>query len=107
MEFIFMLTHHDVTIPNALEVYDEVRDLPLRYVGFKDVGQSVERLTELARRIHADRREAMLEVVSENADDELRSIQAAPAIGVDWVLGGTHLDAALRLLDGYNVRYCP
>ncbi|SRR6266550_8565290 len=102
-----MLTHHDATIPNALEVYDEVRDLPLSYVGFKDVGQPVERLTELARRIHADGREAMLEVVSENADDELKSIDAARSIGVDWVLGGTHVEAALALLDGRDLRYCP
>jgi hypothetical protein len=107
VEFIFMLTHHDATIPNALEVYDEVRDLPLRYVGFKDVGQPVARLAELARRIHADGREAMLEVVSENAADELKSIDAAWSIGVDWVLGGTHVGAALALLDGRDLRYCP
>src|SRR5436190_379507 len=31
MEFIFMLTHHDATVSNALEVYDEIRDLPLLY----------------------------------------------------------------------------
>lgn len=107
MEFIFMLTHHDATIPEALAVYDEIRDLPLRYVGFKDVGQPVTVLKELAGRIHADGREAMLEVVSENAQDELRSIAAAAEIGVDWVLGGTHVDDALALLDGSDMRYCP
>ena len=102
-----MLTHHDATVSNALEVYDEVRDLPLRYVGFKDVGQPIATLTELARRIHADGREAMIEVVSEHGDDELRSIGAATQIGVDWVLGGTHVDDALALLDGSGLRYCP
>jgi hypothetical protein len=107
MEFIFMLTHHDATVSNALEVYDEVRDLPLRYVGFKDVGQPLETLTELARRIHADGREALIEVVSERREDELRSISAATQIGVDWVLGGTNVDDALELLDGTGLRYCP
>jgi hypothetical protein len=107
VEFIFMLTHHDATVPDALEVYDEIRDLPLRYVGFKDVGQPTSTLKELARRIHADGREAMIEVVSERADDELRSIAAAADIGVDWVLGGTHVDEALALLDGAALRYCP
>jgi hypothetical protein len=107
VEFIFMLTHHDVTVPDALEVYDAIRDLPLRYVGFKDIGLPVEQLTELARRIHDDGREAFLEVVSENAEDELRSVAAAQTIGVDWLLGGTHVDDALTLLDGGGPRYCP
>lgn len=106
-EFIFMLTHHDTTVPDALEVYEQVQDLPLRYVGFKDIGQPVERLRELAERIHADGREVMLEVVSEHAADELRSIAAARDIGVDWVLGGTHVDEALPLLEGSGLRYCP
>jgi len=107
MEFIFMLTHHDATVAHALDVYDEIRDLPLRYVGFKDVGQPTSTLKELARRIHADGREAMIEVVSERAEDELRSISAATEVGVDWVLGGTHVDEALDVLNGSGLRYCP
>lgn len=106
-EFIFMLTHHDRTVEHALDVYDEIRDLPLRYVGFKDIGVPVATLKELARRMHADGREVMLEVVSEHAADELRSVEAAVDVGVDWVLGGTHPDEALEALAGADVRYCP
>lgn len=106
-EFIFMLTHHDQTLENALDVYDDIRDLPLRYVGFKDIGVPTETLKELTRRMHADGREVMLEVVSEHAEDELRSIAAAVDIGVDWVLGGTHADEGLAALDGATVKYCP
>jgi hypothetical protein len=106
-EFIFMLTHNDVTVANALEVYDEIRDLPIRYVGFKDVGQSEELLRELTNRMHADGREVMLEVVSERVEDELTSVAAARAIGVDWVLGGTNPARALPLLGGSGIRYCP
>ena len=47
-EFIFMLTNHDATVPDAVEVYEAVRRLPLRYVGFKDIGLPVPRLRELA-----------------------------------------------------------
>jgi hypothetical protein len=107
MEFIFMLTHHDSTVPNALEVYEDIRSLPLRFVGFKDIGLPVEQLGALTAAIHADGREVMLEVVSERAEDELRSIHAARALGVDWVLGGTHADEAIQALEGSAVRYCP
>lgn len=107
LEFIFMLTHHDQTLERALDVYDDIRDLPLRYVGFKDVGVPHATLRELARRMHDDGRQVMLEVVSERAEDELRSIAAAVDIGVDWVLGGTHADEGLQAIGNAPVKYCP
>jgi hypothetical protein len=106
-EFIFMLTHSDRTVPNARAVYDEIRSSGLRYVGFKDIGLPIAELRELARAIRADGREVMLEVVSEDKDEELRSIRAALEIGVDWLLGGTHPDEALEILAGSPARYCP
>jgi hypothetical protein len=107
-EFIFMLTRNDATVPDALEVYDEIRTTDVRYVGFKDIGLPVTALTALAREIQKDGREVMLEVVSEHAADELVSIRSALEIGVDWVLGGTNPGPALELL-GTNgrPRYCP
>jgi hypothetical protein len=107
IEFIFMLTHSDRTVPNARAVYDDVRDCGLRYVGFKDIGLPVDELKALSAAIRADGREVMLEVVSEAEEDELRSVRAALEIGVDWLLGGTHPDATLEILAGTNVRYCP
>src|ERR1700761_970757 len=107
IEFIFMLTHNDATVPNALDVLSEVQDAGLRYIGFKDVGQPPEVLTEIAARSHDAGLEVMLEVVSTSAEDEIRSVQAALDIGVDWVLGGTNPDQAGAILAGTDVRYCP
>jgi hypothetical protein len=106
-EFIFMLTHSDRTVPNARAVYDEIRSTAVRYVGFKDIGLPIPELRALAKAIRADGREVMLEVVSEDPADELRSIRAALEIGVDWLLGGTHPDEALEIIAGAPVRYCP
>jgi hypothetical protein len=106
-EFVFMLTHSDRTVPNARAAYDEVRPTGVKYVGFKDIGLPAPDLRTLADAIRADGREVMLEVVSENKEDELRSIQAALEIGVDWLLGGTHPDEALEILAGTAIRYCP
>ncbi len=106
-EFIFMLTHEDVTVENALEVYDEVRDAGLRYVGFKDVGPPFDELKLLAEAIHEGGQEVMLEVVSERKEDELRSARAALDLGVDYLLGGTHADEVAEIVAGTGVRYCP
>jgi hypothetical protein len=107
IEFIFMLTHNDVTVEGALDVFEEVRDSGLRYVGFKDIGPPPEVLTEVAQAAHNAGMEVMLEVVSTSAADELRSLRAAPDIGVDWVLGGTNPDQGAPIFAGTEVRYCP
>lgn len=106
-EFIFMLTHHDETVADALAVYEELRPTSLTHVGFKDVGASPETLTELTRRMHADGRTVYLEVVSVTVEDELRSIRVARDVGVDVVMGGTHVAEALDVLAGSTLRYYP
>ncbi|MBF8289974.1 MAG: hypothetical protein HW391_942 [Chloroflexi bacterium] len=113
-EFIFMLTRDDRTVADAREVYASVRDTALRYVGFKDIGVPTVELRELAAAMRADGRDVFLEVVSERAVDEIRSVRAALEIGVDWLLGGTHPDEAIAILDGVGPpgapgrpRYCP
>jgi 2-keto-3-deoxy-6-phosphogluconate aldolase len=106
-EFIFMLTQNDVTIEDAFEVYDEVRDAGLRYVGFKDVGLPFDRLEALTEVIHEGGQEVMLEVVSEEKEDELRSARAALDLGVDYLLGGTHAEEVSEMLAGTGIRYCP
>jgi hypothetical protein len=107
INFVFMLTHNDATVPNALEVLEELRGSGLRYVGFKDVGASVEQLTEVADAAHDQGLEVMLEVVSTSLEEERRSLEAAVPIGVDWVLGGTHPEVGTEILGGAEVRYCP
>ena len=106
-EFIFMLTHHDATVPDALAVYETLRDSRLVHVGFKDIGVPAETLSELTRRAHADGRTVYLEVVSVSASDEMRSVQVAREIGVDIVMGGTHPTEALPILAGGGQRYYP
>ena len=64
IEFVFMLTHHDQTVPDPAGVYQQVRDCGLRYVGFKDIGVPTAELREVCARAHADGLQVMLEVVS-------------------------------------------
>ncbi len=106
-EFIFMLTHHDRTLPDALEVLESVRGVGLRYVGFKDVGADPVMQRDLTAAAHGMGMEVMLEVVSTSAEAELASLAAAVDAGVDWVLGGTRVDDGERLLRGHGLRYCP
>jgi hypothetical protein len=106
-EFIFMLTNHDVTVPDALEVYEEVRRTDLRWVGFKDVGLPPERLRELVARMHEDGRQVVLEVVSLDEASERHSVELGLELGVDLLMGGTRPNVAVPLLAGSGTRYFP
>lgn len=102
-----MLTNGDRTVANALDVYRSVAATDLRLVGFKDVGVESQTLRALTDAMHDDGRSVFLEVVSTSREDELRSIEAAIGAGVDYILGGTHVDDALDILNGTQVAYCP
>ena len=47
-EIIIMLTHHDVTVENAAEVFEACKDLPVKFWGFKNVGLPEDKMKELA-----------------------------------------------------------
>jgi len=106
-EFIFMLTHDDATVENAIDVVEQIAGSGLRYVGYKDVGATLETLREVAAIAHESGMEVMLEIVTTSAEDELRSLRNAREIGVDWVLGGTHASDGVEILRGSGIRYCP
>ena len=105
--FIFMLTKADATIADAREVFARIADLAIPYVGFKDVGLPFEELKHLARDIRSNGQKAMLEVVSQTREDELKSVRAGVEIGVDYILGGSHAAEAVEMLAGSGIHYMP
>ncbi len=107
INFVFMLTHSDSTIEDALDYVGQLADTGLHYLGFKDVGATPERQRTIAQAARDAGFETMLEVVSTTREDEVNSVRAALAAGVDWVLGGTQPDAVLPMLAGSPVHYCP
>lgn len=102
-----MLTHHDATVPNAIEVYESIRGTQLAQVGFKDVGSTPATLRRLTETMQSDGRSVFLEVVSTSRDDELRSIETGLELGVDVIMGGTSHGPALELIGDAGVRYFP
>ncbi len=105
--FILMLTRDDRTVADALEVYEQVRGASLQHVGFKDIGLPLAQMKALVSHIRSDARRVMLEVVSTSEEEELRSVRAAIALEVDYLLGGRHAARVLPLLEGTPIRYFP
>jgi methylmalonyl-CoA mutase cobalamin-binding subunit len=107
VDFIFMLTRDDQTVEDCLEVVELIKPAGLQHIGFKDVGVDVPTLRELARRIRSAGATVYMEVVSTSREAEFASAEAAAAIGVDCLLGGTAVGDILQRLAGTGIRYYP
>ncbi len=106
MDFIFMLTRNDRTVEDADGIVDQVCDLGVAHVGFKDVGVPSQTMRQLVDKIRRRGGTCYLEVVSTTPDAVIRSLECAAALGVDRILGGTDLAAARRILGDLS-RYFP
>ena len=107
MEFIFMFTRDDQTVEDCLEIFDFIRDIGVKHLGFKDVGVARETLVALNDRIKASGGISYMEVVSTTSEACLNSARAAVEIGVDRLLGGTEAKAMLEVLQGSGITYFP
>jgi hypothetical protein len=102
-----MLTRNDATVENALDFVEVARPLGLKHIGFKDVGAD----SGLLRRLTAAIREAgaspWMEIVATTHDAELRGVELGRELGVAMLMGGVHVEEALKILDGSATRYLP
>ncbi|MFJ6533291.1 hypothetical protein [Microbacterium sp. NPDC091662] len=102
-----MLTRADQTITDCLEVMDELVDVPLEHIGFKDIGVDIDTLRALHDKIKARGAESYLEVVSETREAALESARLGRELGVDWIMGGVWVEEILAVLDGSDIGFLP
>ncbi len=102
-----MLTHNDLTVENCVDIFDEIADLGIAHVGFKDIGVGPKTLDRLNRRIKAAGATSYLEVVSLSTADAERAATRAREIGVDCLLGGTDMTAMRAAVSGTEIRCFP
>jgi hypothetical protein len=106
MDFIFMLTRNDRTVEDADCLVDQVCDLGVTHIGFKDIGLPSAAMRELVGKIRRRGGVCYLEVVSTTPEAVVSSLESGAALGVDRILGGTDVPAARRIL-GDLLRYFP
>src|SRR5262249_39811824 len=102
-----MLTRNDWTIADAEAIVEQALALGIRHIGFKDVGVTSSTMRALVQRIRDGGGTSYLEVVSTTSDAIAPSIETGRTAGVDRVLGGTDLTAAVRVLGGNLACYFP
>lgn len=86
-KLILMFTLNDMTVPDALDYFEQVKDLPVDFFGFKELGLSPEKMQELNNRIHKAGFKSFLEVVEYDEDKILGPAQQAVDMGFDYLMG--------------------
>ncbi len=107
IDFIFMLTRQDRTILDCVEVFDELEELGLGHVGFKDVGVDAGTLRRLNDSIKSTGALSYMEVVSTSSEACLQSARTAVDLGIDRLLGGTEVTEVLDILGDSGIAYLP
>jgi tryptophan synthase alpha subunit len=106
-EFILMLTYNDSTVKDALKIFQECKDAPVRHWGFKDVGLPPEEMKALVHAMKAAGKTTYLEVVSLSEEEGLRGAQIAVDAGFDILMGTVFFDSILEYLKDKPIQYYP
>lgn len=106
-ELIVMLTHHDQTVPDALELFERTKDYPIRYWGFKDVGLSTAEMQKVVAAMQAAGKITCLEVVTLSEEEGLRGAQLSVDLGFDILMGTVFYPSIADSLKDKTVRYYP
>ena len=104
---IIMLTHHDMTVKNAIEVFDSCKDLPVQFWGFKDVGLEREKMAQLVKNMKDAGKTTFLEVVTYSEQECMAGAQTAVEMGFDYLLGTLFFDSVYDYLRQHKVKYLP
>ncbi|MCR5176000.1 MAG: hypothetical protein K6C05_04045 [Anaerovibrio sp.] len=106
-DIIIMLTNHDVTVKNAMELFESSKDLPIKYWGFKNVGLPKDQMKAVASAMKAAGKETFLEVVTYDEESCLAGAKTAVECGFDHLMGTLYFTSVHKYLDENGVDYMP
>lgn len=103
---IAMLTQNDVTVPNALAVFEEHKGAQTPYWGFKDDGISFEEGAVLAEAMKTAGKTVVYEPLVDSEEGALRAAEFAVRVGADYVLG-LHYPSVARIYREKDIKFFP
>ena len=92
---------------NAFEVFDQAKDLPVEFWGFKDKGLDRPRMCELVKRMKDAGRTTFLESVHYQQSECLEAAEVALGCDVDYLTGTIYYDSILERVKDRPMKYFP
>lgn len=106
-ELIVMLTHNDVTVPNAREIFEECKDTKAKFWGFKEEGIPLNEMKELYSYMKKCGKTTFLEVVAYSEEECLNGAEIGAVCGVDYLLGTMYFDSVDQYCTEKGLQYLP
>lgn len=106
-EFILMLTHNDQTVENALNLFQQNKDLPVTHWGFKDVGLPAVEMKKVVEAMDDAGKTTFLEVVSLTEEEGIAGAKLAIELGFDILMGTVYFDSINEIMQENKAKYFP
>ena len=106
-ELIVMLTHDDLTVENAYQVFEDCRDTKALYWGFKEQPLPLAEMQRIYARMKECGKRTVLEVVAYTEAEGQEGAQMAAACGCDVLMGTCFYESILRFCEDHGIRYMP
>jgi len=104
---IIMLTRNDLTVPDALEVFHEIKDTGVSNIGFKDIGLSREKYSSLVSTLKEEHMHTYFEIVSSDRQGTIQSAKVAEELGVEYLIGGKYYKEVHQIAATSDIHYYP
>lgn len=106
-ELIVMLTHNDLTVENAYEIFEQCRETKATYWGFKEQPLPLEEMKRIYARMKACGKRTALEVVAYTEQEGMEGAEMAAACGCDLLMGTCYSDAIALFCQQHHIAYMP
>jgi hypothetical protein len=106
-DLVVMLTHKDITVPNAIELFNICSDLPVKCWGFKDVGLSDDDVVKLGKIMKAAGKTTTYEIVTNSDAVHEKAAELAIKGEFDYVACGYFYQPLADKLKAHGIGYLP
>ena len=106
-ELIVMLTHNDLTVENAYEIFEQCQDTKALYWGFKEQPLPIEEMKRSYSKMKECGKRTVLEVVAYTEAEGLEGAQMAATCGCDVLMGTCYSESIHKLCQQHNIDYMP
>ena len=106
-ELIVMLTHNDLTVIDAYEIFDQCKKSKAKFWGFKEEPLPLEQMQKLFAYMKDCGKTTFLEVVSYSENECLEGARKAVACNCDFLMGTTFFDSVNDFCRENHLNYLP
>ena len=106
-ELIVMLTHNDLTVNNAYDIFEQCKNSQAKFWGFKEEPLPLEQMIQLFGYMKNCGKTTFLEVVAYSEEECLEGAKKAAACQCDYLMGTSFFDSVNNFCKRNNLQYMP